>query len=89
MSRGNKASVSLPKGVHPVVSRGRPTATNAVVAPIHLEAMPVILITEEERDVWIARCGILRSARLLVCLLARLVRLRVRNSTRACRHRFA
>src|SRR5215813_1872499 len=28
------------------------TAPNAVVAPIHTKAMPVILTTEEERDVW-------------------------------------
>jgi putative SOS response-associated peptidase YedK len=28
------------------------TAANAVVAPIHSKAMPVILTTEEERDVW-------------------------------------
>ena len=29
------------------------TAPNAVVAPIHPKAMPVILTTNEERDVWI------------------------------------
>src|SRR6516164_158856 len=28
------------------------TEANAVVKPIHLKAMPVILITDEERDVW-------------------------------------
>jgi putative SOS response-associated peptidase YedK len=28
------------------------TAPNAIVKPIHLKAMPVILTTEEERDVW-------------------------------------
>ena len=28
------------------------TAPNAVVGPIHSKAMPVILTTEEERDVW-------------------------------------
>jgi putative SOS response-associated peptidase YedK len=28
------------------------TAPNTVVAPIHSKAMPVILTTEEERDVW-------------------------------------
>ena len=33
------------------------TAPNAVVAPIHPKAMPVILTTGEEREVWIrARC---------------------------------
>ena len=28
------------------------TAPNAIVAPIHPKAMPVILITAEEHDVW-------------------------------------
>jgi putative SOS response-associated peptidase YedK len=28
------------------------TAPNAIVAPIHDEAMPAILTTDEERDVW-------------------------------------
>jgi putative SOS response-associated peptidase YedK len=28
------------------------TSPNAVVAPIHPKAMPVILTTQEERDVW-------------------------------------
>src|ERR1700730_6027915 len=28
------------------------TAPNAVVEPIHPKAMPVILMTDEERDVW-------------------------------------
>ena len=28
------------------------TAPNAIVEPIHPKAMPVILTTEEERDVW-------------------------------------
>jgi putative SOS response-associated peptidase YedK len=28
------------------------TEPNDIVAPIHAKAMPVILITEEERDVW-------------------------------------
>ena len=28
------------------------TAPNAVVEPIHAKVMPVILTTEEERDVW-------------------------------------
>jgi putative SOS response-associated peptidase YedK len=28
------------------------TAPNAVVEPIHAKAMPVILTTDEERDVW-------------------------------------
>jgi putative SOS response-associated peptidase YedK len=29
------------------------TSPNAVVEPIHPKAMPLILTTEEERDVWI------------------------------------
>jgi putative SOS response-associated peptidase YedK len=28
------------------------TAPNAIVEPIHSKAMPVILTTDEERDVW-------------------------------------
>ena len=28
------------------------TETNAMVAPIHPKAMPVILTTDEEQDVW-------------------------------------
>jgi putative SOS response-associated peptidase YedK len=28
------------------------TFPNAIVAPIHPKAMPVILTTEEERDIW-------------------------------------
>ena len=28
------------------------TAPNAVIAPIHPKAMPVILTSDEERDVW-------------------------------------
>jgi putative SOS response-associated peptidase YedK len=28
------------------------TAPNSVVEPIHAKAMPVILTTDEERDVW-------------------------------------
>ena len=29
------------------------TAPNAIVEPIHSKAMPVILTTDEERDVWL------------------------------------
>jgi len=29
------------------------TSPNAVVEPIHPKAMPVILTTDEERDIWI------------------------------------
>jgi putative SOS response-associated peptidase YedK len=31
-------------------------APNAIVEPIHPKAMPVILTTEEERDVWMRLC---------------------------------
>lgn len=48
---------------HKVESDPRPTprygflatAPNAVVEPIHPKAMPVILTTDEERDVWTRR----------------------------------
>jgi putative SOS response-associated peptidase YedK len=33
------------------------TAPNAVVGPIHPKAMPVILTTDEERDVWMRALG--------------------------------
>jgi hypothetical protein len=33
----------------------RRLVTNAVVKPIHSKAMPVILTTDEERDVWMPR----------------------------------
>jgi hypothetical protein len=33
------------------------TAPNAVVEPIHPKAMPVILTTDEERDVWMRAMG--------------------------------
>jgi putative SOS response-associated peptidase YedK len=37
----------------------RATALNAVVEPIHHKAMPVILTTDEERDVWMRSHGFL------------------------------
>jgi putative SOS response-associated peptidase YedK len=38
--------------VHHVVYGFLTTAPNEIVEPIHRKAMPVILTTEEERDVW-------------------------------------
>ena len=32
--------------------RQQPPVANAVVEPIHPKAMPVILMTDEKRDVW-------------------------------------
>lgn len=40
----NTRKVSVPMAFSP--------QANAVVSPIHLKAMPVILTTGEERDVW-------------------------------------
>ena len=37
------------------------TAPNAVVEPIHPKAMPVILTTDEERDVWMRGCRLRRA----------------------------
>jgi putative SOS response-associated peptidase YedK len=47
--RGTKSKpVSGPHNVYGFLT----TSPNAVVEPIHPKAMPVILLTEEERDVW-------------------------------------
>ena len=35
-----------------MMSTALTTAPNAIVVPIHPKAMPVILTTDEERDVW-------------------------------------
>ena len=50
--KGDRSTKSIPiPGPHLVY--GFPTtAPNSVVAPIHSKAMPVILTTDEERDVW-------------------------------------
>ena len=42
---------SKPPGPH-LVYGFLTTSPNAVVEPIHPKAMPVILTTDEERDVW-------------------------------------
>jgi putative SOS response-associated peptidase YedK len=49
---GDRGTKSKPvPGPHPVYGF-LTTAPNAVVEPIHSKAMPVILTTDEERDVW-------------------------------------
>ena len=50
--RGDRGTKSKPiPGPH-LVYGFLTTAPNAIVEPIHPKAMPVILTTEEERDVW-------------------------------------
>ena len=50
--RGDRGTKSKPvRGPH-LVYGFLTIEPNAVVAPIHPKAMPVILTTEEERDVW-------------------------------------
>jgi putative SOS response-associated peptidase YedK len=50
--KGDRAPKSKPiPGPHNVYGF-LTTAPNAIVAPIHPKAMPVILTTDEERDVW-------------------------------------
>ena len=50
--RGDRGTKSKPiPGPH-LVYGFLTTSPNAIVEPIHSKAMPVILTTEEERDVW-------------------------------------
>jgi putative SOS response-associated peptidase YedK len=50
--KGDRGTKSKPiPGPH-VVYGFLTTSPNAIVEPIHPKAMPVILTTEEERDVW-------------------------------------
>jgi putative SOS response-associated peptidase YedK len=49
---GNRGTKSKPIGGPHQVYGFLTTAPNANVEPIHPKAMPVILTTEEERDVW-------------------------------------
>jgi putative SOS response-associated peptidase YedK len=52
-TRGDRGTKSKPiPGPH-LVYGFLTTAPNTVVAPIHPKAMPVILTTDEERDVWL------------------------------------
>jgi putative SOS response-associated peptidase YedK len=54
--KGERGTKSKPiPGPHDVY--GFLTAPNAVVEPIHPKAMPVILTTDEERDVWMRTMG--------------------------------
>ena len=48
------------------------TAPNAVVEPIHSKAMPVILTTDEERDVWMRHRGMKRRRCSDRCRMTRL-----------------
>jgi putative SOS response-associated peptidase YedK len=51
--RGDRGTKSKPiPGPH-LVYGFLTTTPNSIVEPIHPKAMPVILTTEEERDVWI------------------------------------
>jgi hypothetical protein len=49
---GDRGTKSKPVPGPHVVSGFLTTSPNAVVEPIHPKAMPVILTTDEERDVW-------------------------------------
>jgi putative SOS response-associated peptidase YedK len=50
--RGDRGTKSKPVTGPHLVYGLLTTAPNAIVEPIHPKAMPAILITEEERDVW-------------------------------------
>jgi putative SOS response-associated peptidase YedK len=55
--KGDRGTKSKPiPGPHQVYGF-RTTAPNAVVEPIHPKAMPVILTTAEEREVWMRAVG--------------------------------
>ena len=55
--KGDRGTKSKPiPGPH-LVCGFLTTAPNAVVEPIHSKAMPVILTTDEERDVWMRHRG--------------------------------
>ncbi len=52
-TRADRGTKSKPNPGPHLVYGFLTTAPNAIVAPIHPKAMRVILITEEERDVWL------------------------------------
>jgi putative SOS response-associated peptidase YedK len=51
--RGTKSKPLPPHNIYGFLT----TSPNAVVEPIHPKAMPVILTTDEERDVWMRALG--------------------------------
>jgi putative SOS response-associated peptidase YedK len=51
LASGPSSGVTAAPGPH-LVYGFLTTSPNAVVEPIHSKAMPVILTTEEERDIW-------------------------------------
>jgi putative SOS response-associated peptidase YedK len=51
--KGDRGTKSKPVAGPHLVYGFLITAPNAVVAPIHPKAMPVILTSDEERDVWL------------------------------------
>jgi putative SOS response-associated peptidase YedK len=53
--KGDRGTKSKPVPGPHLVYGFLTTAPNAVVEPIHPKAMPVILTTDEDRDVWMAR----------------------------------
>jgi hypothetical protein len=52
-------------------SSGSLTETNSMVAPIHLKAMPVILTTDEERDIASLTFGLCSSVHALAWCIGR------------------
>ena len=52
MVKGDRGTKSKPVPGPHLVYGVLTTSPNAIVEPIHPKAMPVILTTDEERDVW-------------------------------------
>jgi putative SOS response-associated peptidase YedK len=55
--KGDRGTKSKPAPGPHLVYGFLTTAPNTVVKPIHSKAMPVILTTDEERDVWMRAMG--------------------------------
>jgi len=69
--RGDRGTKSKPiPGPH-LVYGFLTAAPNAIVKPIHSKAMPAILTTDEERDVWMARLGMKPRHCSGLCLMMR------------------